>query len=233
MDKEKVREILTKVKFEGRTALMEYEAGQIFKAYGLPLAPSILATNPEEAVKAAEEIGYPVVLKISSPDIIHKTEAKGVKINLKNAEDVKKAFEEIIVNARKYKTDARIVGVLVQKMASPGGTEVIFGAIRDPQFQQVVMFGLGGIFVEVLKDVTFRVAPVTVEEAKKMALEIQAASILKGVRGQGPRDLDTLAESLSRLSQLVVDFPEIKELDANPVMLYESGLIVVDARILL
>ncbi|MDI6868060.1 MAG: acetate--CoA ligase family protein [Coprothermobacterota bacterium] len=233
VDKEKVREILAKVKLEGRTALMEYEAGQIFKAYGLPLASSILATNPEEAVKAAEEIGYPVVLKISSPDIIHKTEAKGVKINLKNAEDVKKAFEEIIVNARKYKTDARIVGVLVQKMASPGGTEVIFGAIRDPQFQQVVMFGLGGIFVEVLKDVTFRVAPVTVEEAKKMALEIQAASILKGVRGQGRRDLDALAESLSRLSQLVVDFPEIKELDANPVMLYESGLVVVDARILL
>ncbi len=110
---------------------------------------------------------------------------------------------------------------------------MIFGAIRDPQFKQVVMFGLGGIFVEVLKDVTFRVAPVTVEEAKKMALEIQASSILKGVRGQAPRDLDSLADSLSRLSQLVVDFPEIKELDANPVMLYESGLLVVDARILL
>lgn len=233
VNKEKVQEILSRVKLEGRTALMEYEAAQVFKAYGLPLAPSILSRDENEAVKAAEELGYPVVLKISSPDILHKTEAKGVKVNLKTPEEVRSAFKEIMENARKYKADARIVGVLVQKMAAPGGTEVIFGAIRDPQFKQVVMFGLGGIFVEVLKDVTFRVAPVTIEEARKMALEIQASSILKGVRGQAPRDLDSLADSLSRLSQLVVDFPEIKELDANPVMLYESGLLVVDARILL
>lgn len=231
--REKVREILDKIKSEGRTALMEYEAGQIFKAYGLPLASSILAADAEEAVKAADQIGYPVVLKISSPDIVHKTEARGVKVNLKNDQEVRAAFNEIVANARSYKSDARIVGVLVQKMASPGGTEVIFGAIRDPQFQQVVMFGLGGIFVEVLKDVTFRVAPVTVEEARSMALEIQASPIIKGVRGQKSKDIDALAEALSRLSQLVVDFPEIKELDANPVMLYEQGLVVVDARILL
>lgn len=233
VDKEKVTQILNELKKENRKALTEYEAGQIFKAYGMPLAESILAKNEEEAVQAASQLGYPVVLKISSPDILHKTDAKGVKINLNNESDVRSAFSEILDNARKYNPQANIFGLLVQKQAPRGGTEVIFGAIKDPQFQQAVMFGLGGIFVEVLKDVTFRVAPISQVEAEAMFKEIIGYPMIQGVRGEKPRDAEALAEALSRLSQLVVDFPEIKELDANPVLLYEKGLLVVDARILL
>ncbi len=233
VDKGKVTQILDESRKENRKALTEYEAGKIFQAYGMPLAESILAEDEAEAVKAAEQLGYPVVLKISSPDILHKTDAKGVKINLNNENDVRAAFAEILDNARKYNPNAKILGLLVQKQAPRGGTEVIFGAIKDPQFQQAVMFGLGGIFVEVLKDVTFRVAPISPLEAQAMFKEIAGYPMIQGVRGEKPRDAEALAEALSRLSQLVVDFPEIKELDANPVLLYEKGLLVVDARILL
>ncbi|MEI6308898.1 MAG: acetate--CoA ligase family protein, partial [bacterium] len=204
---------------------------EVFQAYGLPVAPFRLALDAEQAIKAANAIGYPVVVKIASADILHKTEAKGVKVGLANAEEVRQATAEVIANAKAYKANAKIDGVLVQKMAPKGGTEVIFGAIKDATFQQTVMFGLGGIFVEVLKDVTFRVAPVSPQEARKMVTEIAAYPIIKGARGQKPRDEAALAQALARLSQLVVDFPEIKELDANPVMVYEDGLLIVDSVI--
>jgi acetyltransferase len=233
VDKAKVRSVLDTVKSEGRTALMEIEAAAVFRAYGLPLAESILAGDQEEAVQAAEKLGYPVVLKIASPDILHKTDAKGVKVGISNPAEVRTAFTEILANAKAYKAEAKIAGILVQEMAPKGGTEVIFGAIKDAAFQQTIMFGLGGIFVEVLKDVTFRIAPISVAEAKSMVMEINAYPIIKGARGEKPRDQEALADALSRLSQLTIDFPEIKELDANPVLLYEKGMIVVDARIIL
>jgi acetyltransferase len=233
VDKAKVRSVLDTVKSEGRTALMEIEAAAVFRAYGLPLAESILAGDQEEAVQAAEKLGYPVVLKIASPDILHKTDAKGVKVGISNSAEVRTAFTEILANAKAYKAEAKIAGILVQEMAPKGGTEVIFGAIKDAAFQQTIMFGLGGIFVEVLKDVTFRIAPISVAEAKSMVMEINAYPIIKGARGEKPRDQEALADALSRLSQLTIDFPEIKELDANPVLLYEKGMIVVDARIIL
>ncbi len=233
VDKAKVRSVLDTAKAEGRTALMEIEAAAVFRAYGLPLAESILAGDQEEAVQAAEKLGYPVVLKIASPDILHKTDAKGVKVDISNPAEVRTAFTEILANAKAYKAEAKIAGILVQEMAPKGGTEVIFGAIKDAAFEQTIMFGLGGIFVEVLKDVTFRIAPISANEAKSMVMEINAYPIIKGARGEKPRDQEALADALSRLSQLTIDFPEIKELDANPVLLYQKGMIVVDARIIL
>jgi acetyl coenzyme A synthetase (ADP forming)-like protein len=233
VNKAQVRSVLDTVKSEGRTALMEIEAAAVFRAYGLPLAESILTGDQEEAVQAAEKLSYPVVLKIASPDILHKTDAKGVKVGISNPTEVRTAFAEILANAKAYNAEATIAGILVQKMAPKGGTEVIFGAIKDAAFEQTIMFGLGGIFVEVLKDVTFRVAPISVAEAKSMVMEINAYPIIKGARGEKPRDQEALADALSRLSQLTIDFPEIKELDANPVLLYEKGMIVVDARIIL
>jgi acetyl coenzyme A synthetase (ADP forming)-like protein len=231
MNKEKVREIFTKVRGEGRLTLSENEGDAVFQAYGLPVAPYRVASDAEEAVRAADRIGYPVVVKIASPDILHKTEAKGVKVGMATAEEVRQATAEVLANAKVYNPNAHIDGVLVQKMAPKGGTEVIFGAIKDATFQQILMFGLGGIFVEVLKDVTFRVAPVSPEEARRMVSEITAYPIIKGVRGQKPLDENSLSVTLARLSQLITDFPEIKELDANPVMLYQDGLIIVDSLI--
>jgi len=228
---DKVRQVFAKARSEGRLDLSENEGDEVFQAYGLPVAPFRLAEDAEQAIEAANAIGYPVVVKIASADILHKTEAKGVRVGLANAEEVRQATAEVIANAKAYKANAKIDGVLVQKMAPKGGTEVIFGAVKDATFQQTVMFGLGGIFVEVLKDVTFRVAPVSPQEARKMVTEIAAYPIIKGARGQKPRDEGALAQALARLSQLVVDFPEIKELDANPVMVYEDGLLIVDSVI--
>jgi len=178
-------------------------------------------------------MGFPLVLKISSPDILHKTEAKGVMVNISSEDGLRAAFNEIIRNAKNYKPDAKIDGVLVQKMARKGATEVILGATTDPQFGPLVMFGLGGVFVEVLKDVSFRAAPVCSLEATDMIHEIKSYDIIKGVRGKKPKDEKALAEALSRISQLMIDFPEISEMDANPVMLYEDGLVIVDALITL
>jgi len=183
----------------------------------------------------AQQIGYPVVMKIMSPDIVHKSDAGGVKVNLKNEAAVREAFRTIMTNAKAYNASAHIHGVAVQEMA-PWGTEVIVGAVNDPTFGPTVMFGMGGIFVEVLKDVTFRVAPVSAEQAMEMIKEIRAAPILQGVRGEAERDRAALADVLSRYSQLVWDFvDDIAESDANPVLVYEKGqgVKLVDARIIL
>jgi len=235
VEQTKCREIIAAARAAGRSVLTEPEAKELFRAYGLPVTKGQTAKTPDEAVKIAKEIGFPIVMKIVSPQIIHKSDAGGVKVNIKDEAGVRDAFNTILANAKKYKADAEIHGVLVLEMA-PLGREVIVGSVNDTAFGPTVMFGLGGIFVEVLKDVTFRVAPFSPGCALKMFPEIKAYPILKGVRGEKPLDQDQLANVVSRLSQLVSELSdEIAETDANPIMLYEhgKGLKVVDARIIL
>jgi acyl-CoA synthetase (NDP forming) len=216
----------------GRKALLEAEAKTICMEYQIPVTTFKLAKNAEEVVEFAGQIGFPVVLKIVSPDIIHKSDAGGVEVNLKNAEEVKSAYGKILKNAKKYNPSAKIVGVLVQEMALQS-TEVIVGAIKDPQFGQTLMFGLGGIFVELLKDVTFRIAPITREDAHEMMIKLKAYPLLTGYRNISPADLNAIISILLNTSKLVMDYPEIKELDLNPIMAYEKGAKTVDARIIL
>jgi 4-hydroxybutyryl-CoA synthetase (ADP-forming) len=233
-DSSKVKYVFENVRKQGRTNLLEEEGYEVLKAYGFPTPKSALGTTEQECAKAAAEIGYPIVMKIASPDIIHKSDAGGVKVGIKNEEELRAAFRSITESARKYKSDAKIKGVLVQEMVR-GAKETILGASQDPTFGPVVMFGLGGIYVEVLKDVVFRVAPINQQEAKDMVESIKTVKLLKGVRGEKPADLAAIADSLQRLSQLVIDFPEIKEFDINPLLVLEEGkgARVVDARIIL
>jgi len=200
--------------------------------YGISVPKFKLAASGKEAAKYAVEIGYPIVLKMFSPDIIHKSEAGGVMVNLKNAAEVSSAYKKIFKNAKKYNPTAKVVGVLIQEMA-PQSTEVIVGALKDPQFGQTIMFGLGGIFVEILKDVNFRIAPLTPDDAKDMITELKAYPLLKGYRNTPPADIDAIADILCKTSRLVMDNPEIKELDLNPIMAYQKGAKAVDARIIL
>jgi len=224
--------IINQARKEGRTALLEPEAKTICAEYGITVNKFSVATNEKEAVAQADKIGYPIVLKIVSEDIIHKSDAGGVKVNLKTAAEVEAAYKTIMENAKKYKADARIAGVIVQEMA-PQGTEVIVGAVKDPQFGQTVMFGLGGIFVELLKDVNFRVAPLTELDAKEMITQLKAFPLLNGYRGSKPADIQALTGVLCNVSKLIMEHPEIKELDLNPVMAYPNGTKTVDARIIL
>jgi acetyltransferase len=234
-DAQTARDIIARARADGRDGLTEVEAKQVFVAYGLPVTPTLLATTEEEAVKLAHEIGYPVVMKIISPDILHKSDAGGVKVNVQDEAAVRESFRNILANAKEYKPDADIHGVAVQEMA-PWGTEVILGSINDPTFGPTVMFGLGGIFVEILKDVTFRVAPVSTGEGEQMISAIQCAPIMKGARGEAARDISALATVISRYSQMITELnDEVAESDANPVLVYEygKGTKVVDARIIL
>ena len=228
----KTSQIISQARLEGRTSLLETEAKTICMEYDIPVTKFELAKNEQEAAELAEKIGYPVVLKIVSPDIIHKSDAGGVMVNLKSTVEVQDAYGQILENAKKYKATAKIVGVLVQEMA-PQSTEIIVGAIKDSQFGQTLMFGLGGIFVELLKDVTFRVAPITQEDAREMVTEVKAYPLLKGYRNTPPADIDAITNILLNTSRLVMDNPEIKELDLNPIMAYENGAKTVDARIIL
>ncbi len=226
---------IEKARSEGRDSLTEIEAKKLFAAYGLPIAKTELARNEEEAVDWANKIGFPIVMKIVSPDILHKSDAGGVKVNIKDENGVREAYRTIMANAKAYKENARIHGIAVQEMA-PWGTEVILGSVNDPTFGPTMMFGLGGIFVEVLKDVTFRVAPVAAEQALRMLGEIRGAPILRGVRGEAARDQKALADTICAYSTMIVDLKdEIAESDANPVLVYEEGkgVKVVDARIIL
>jgi len=200
--------------------------------YGIPVAAFELAKNEDEAVKFAEQLGYPVVLKIVSPDILHKSDAGGVIVNLRSIAEVRSAYAKILENAKKYNPAVRVTGVLVQEMA-PKSTEVIVGAIKDSQFGQTLMFGLGGIFVELLKDITLKIAPITEAEAVEMITGVKAYPILKGYRNTQPVDIDAITAILLSTSRLVMENPEIKELDLNPVMVYEKGAKTVDARIIL
>lgn len=233
-DTDKVKSIFETVRKHGRVNLLEEEGYEVLQAYGFPTPQSILCTTEQEGIDAARQIGYPLVMKIVSPDIIHKSDAGGVKVGVKTDDELKSAFRTITENALKYKSDAKIKGVLVQEMVK-SAKETILGASQDPTFGPVIMFGLGGIYVEVLKDVVFRVAPIDEQEAINMVESIKTIKLLKGVRGEKPSDLRAVADSLQRLSQLVVDFQEIKEFDINPLLVLEEGkgARVVDARIIL
>jgi acetyl coenzyme A synthetase (ADP forming)-like protein len=228
--KDDVRRVLDRVKADGRDSLTAPEGKLVCDAYGIPVPKEGVATSAADATRLAESMGYPVVLKIVSPDILHKTEAGGVLVGLKSADEVSKGYETILANAKKYKADAKIDGVQIQQMLK-GGTEVIVGAITDGSFGKLVAFGLGGVLVEVLKDITFRLAPATREDAMSMLDGIQAAEMLKGVRGGDPVDREALADVIVRVSRLVSDFPEISELDLNPVFATKSDAIAADVRI--
>ena len=230
LDRTAARNVLDKVKAEGRQALTAPEGKLLCDVYGIKVPKEGVAGSAEEAAKLASGMGFPVVMKIVSPDILHKTEAGGVIVGVKSAEDAQAAYEKIIANAKAYKADAKITGVQVQQMLT-GGQEVIIGAVTDGSFGKLVAFGLGGVLVEVLKDVTFRLAPVTREEALSMLDGIQAAEMLKGVRGGDPVDRAALADMIVRVSQLVNDYPEISELDLNPVFATKDGAIAADVRI--
>jgi acetyltransferase len=227
--------VIRKAREDGRSALTEIEAKQVFAAYGLPVAKTILSTSENEAVELAKQVGFPIVMKIVSPEILHKSDAGGVKVNIKDEAAVRDAYRTIVANAKNYNAEANIHGVAIQEMA-PWGTEVILGSVNDITFGPTMMFGLGGIFVEVLKDVTFRVAPVASNQAYRMLSEIRGAPILAGVRGEKPRDKHALAETICRYSTMILDLADdISESDANPVLVYDEGkgVKVVDARIIL
>ena len=224
--------IFAQARKAGRSYLLEPEAKIVCMEYGIPVARFKVALTHDEAVKFADQIGYPTVLKIVSPDILHKWDVGGVILNLKDSAEVGDAYKRILANVKKHKPEAKIEGMLVQEMA-PSSTEVIVGSTKDPQFGPALMFGLGGIFVEILKDVTFRIAPITETDAREMITEVKGYPILKGYRGQPPADIDAIVKILMNTSRLVMDHMEIKELDLNPIMVYEKGAKTVDARIIL
>src|SRR5450631_2385757 len=230
--KNAVRKILDQAKAQARKALTAPEARNVCEAYGITIPKEGVAKNPQEAGKLASEIGFPVVMKIVSPQILHKTEAGGVIVGIKSVEQATRGYATIIGNARQYDANAEILGVQVQQMLV-GGQEVIIGAVTDPAFGKLVAFGLGGILVEVLKDITFRLAPASEEDALSMLDGIAAAEILRGVRGAKPVDRAALANMIERVSSLVADFPEISEMDLNPVFATDRGATAADVRIVL
>lgn len=229
---EKANTIFKTARKEGRKYLLEPEAKTICIEYGIPVTKFKVANNETDAAQFAKKIGFPIVLKIVSPDIIHKFDVGAVILNVNSEAEVRSAYNKILKNVNKHKPNARFVGMLVQEMA-PQSTEVIVGATKDPQFGPALMFGLGGIFVEVLKDVTFRIAPISESDAREMITEVRANPILKGYRGQPPADIKAIVEILMNTSRLVMEHQEIKELDLNPIMVYEKGAKTVDARIIL
>src|SRR6185503_14383328 len=229
-NKDAVRKVLDAVKADKRTSLTAPEGKLVCDAYGIAVPKEGVATSAAEAAKLASGIGFPVVMKIVSPEILHKTEAGGVLVGVKSADEVDKGFATIMANAKKYDPNAKLLGVQIQQMLH-GGQEVIIGAVTDPSFGKLVAFGLGGILVEVLKDITFRLAPASKEDALSMLDGIAAAEILNGVRGADPVNRDALAALIQNVSQLVADFPEIAEMDLNPVFASKSGAIAADVRI--
>jgi len=216
---------------EEKRGLFETEAMNILESCGINVPDFEFAKSQEEAVAKAVKIGYPVVMKIVSRDILHKTDYGCVKLNLKNKEEVEKAYFEIMCNAKEKVKDVRIEGVVIYPFVSKG-TEVIIGVTYDEQFGSTIMFGLGGIFVEVLKDVAFRIIPLSEQDARSMIKETKGYSLLKGLRGQTPKDIDSIVDVILKISKLVTYYPEIREMDLNPVYVYDNGLTVVDARII-
>jgi acetyltransferase len=235
VDDTTTRTILDRIQAAGRVTAGDAEARTILEAYGLPIPRSELAETAEDAAAIARQIGYPVVLKIASPDILHKTDVGGVKVGLRDGQEVRDAFELITYRAQRYLPEARLWGCLVQQMAPPGGLEVLIGMKRDPQFGPLVTFGLGGIYVEALGDVTFRVAPFSAQEAEAMLGEIRAKALLDGVRGEPPVDKGALVDALLRVGQLAQGFPAIVELDINPLVVYprSEGVLAIDMRLVL
>ncbi len=226
------REIILNALKEKRRKLLEHEALELIKAYGAPIADAGLAKTPEEAGELAEKMGFPVVLKVVSPDISHKSDVGGVIVGVNSKEEAIEAAKKIIENVSKNVPSARIAGILVQKMAKKG-LEIIVGGLRDNIFGPVVMFGLGGIFVEVLKDVSFRIAPISYEDAYEMMREIKSAKLLEGYRGQPPVDKKAIADIIIAVAKLLEENPEVDSVDLNPVIAYPDGAVVVDARVIL
>lgn len=233
-DQVRVRRVIDQVRADGRLAIGDAEAREVMEAYGIPTPRTLLARTPDEAVRYARRVGFPVVVKIASPDILHKTDIGGVQLNITNPTDVHDAFDLMVYRANRYVPDVEIWGCLVQEMVV-GGREVIVGMNRDPHFGPLMMFGLGGIYVEALRDIVVRLAPLDRREAHEMIGEMRAHNLLRGVRGEKPSDLEAIAEALLRLAQLVADFPEIVEFDINPLTVLEEGrgVIGIDMRLVL
>jgi len=226
------REIIGRARSEGRNVLTEIEAKELLKQAGVSVVDTKLVTSGEEAISISQQFGFPVVLKIASPDVVHKSDAGGVKLGLKTSKQVGKAYDDILKAIKKQYPEARIQGVAVQKMARPG-VEVIIGVSKDAQFGPVIMFGLGGILVEILKDVSFRIVPLTQRDAREMIREIKGYPLLEGYRGQEPVDVANLEELVLKVSNFVEQNPEVEELDLNPIFAYSDGAVAVDARIIL
>ncbi len=228
----KKEEILDRARKQGRAILTEIESKQLLKEAGISITETKLATSMKEAMALSKGFGFPVVLKVASPDVTHKSDAGGVKTGLMNAAQVGKAYKEIMTSVKQKQPQARIEGVSVQPMER-AGVEVIIGMSKDPQFGPVLMFGLGGILVEVLKDVSFRIVPLNRRDAREMIKEIKGYPILEGYRGQEPANVPFLEEMLLKVSNFVERNPEIKELDLNPIFAYRDGAVAVDARVVL
>jgi len=224
--------ILDKAKVERRTVLTEFESKELLKQAGIPVIETRLVKTRKETISVSKELGFPVVLKIASPDIVHKSDSGGVKLDIANATQASRVYAEIMSSIKHKYPGAVIHGLTVQKMARPG-IEVIVGMSKDPQFGPVIMFGLGGILVELLKDVSFRIVPITREDAAEMIREIKGYPLLEGYRGQEPANITALEDLMVRVSQFVEQTPEIKELDLNPIFAYKDKVIALDARVIL
>ncbi|RLI09337.1 acetyl-CoA synthetase [Candidatus Bathyarchaeota archaeon] len=224
--------IFEEARSEGRDFLFEHEAKKLCALYGLPVTTFTISKTEDEAVDAAKEIGFPVVLKIVSPQVLHKSDAGGVLINIEDEDGVRTGYRKILENVKAKVPGAVITGILVQEMA-PSSTEIIVGSTKDPTFGPTLMFGLGGIFVEILKDVSFRLAPITKTDAEEMIREIRSYKILEGARGMPKADQEAIVDILLKTSKMLMECPEIKELDMNPVLVYEKGAKIVDARVIL
>jgi len=227
-----VDEIISAARKEGRVYLTELESKQILEDVGISTTKNRLARSKEEAISLSKEVGFPVVLKIVSPDVLHKSDSGGVKLSLHSEQDVGNAFDEIIASIKEHEPGAKIEGVSVQNMAKPG-TEVIVGMSKDPQFGPVLMFGLGGILVEILKDVSFRIVPLTRRDAREMIKELKGYPILEGYRGQEPANVEVLEDILLKVSDFIEGRPEIREMDINPIFAYSDGAASVDPRVIL
>jgi acetate---CoA ligase (ADP-forming) len=227
-----VKRLFEKARDEGRSSLLETESRELLQNYGVSLPGAELARSPEEAGEAGARVGFPVAMKVVSPDILHKSDAGGVKLNIADKKAAAKACEEILENSLRVTAKGRVVGVMLSPMA-PKGQECIAGMIRDRQFGPVIMFGLGGIFVEVLKDVSFRVAPLSEQDIDEMIREIKGYKILTGVRGERPKDIGAVKDILARLNRIAVDNPEIREIDLNPLIVHDKGVSIVDSRVIL
>jgi acyl-CoA synthetase (NDP forming) len=227
-----VQEIIGRAKSEGRGLLTEVEAKELLKQADIGVVDTRLATSRDEAISISQELGFPVALKIASSDVVHKSDAGGVKLNLETAEHVGQAYDDIMAAIKKAYPQAKVQGVSVQKMARPG-VEVIVGMSKDAQFGPVLMFGLGGVLVEILKDVSFRIVPLVKRDAAEMIREIKGYPLLEGYRGSEPVDIDNLEDMILKVSDFVEKHPDIKELDLNPIFAYKDGAVAVDARVVL
>jgi len=224
--------LIARARQQGRTLLTELESKQVLHDLGIPTALGQLATSDDEAVRLADAMGYPVVLKIASPDIVHKSDVGGVRLHLQHGAEVRQAFHAMQQSVATHAPEARVDGIIVQPMAAPG-VEVIVGMSKDATFGPVLMFGLGGVLVEVLKDVAFRIVPLTPHDAAEMIREIQGLPLLTGYRGATPADLQALQDILLKLSAFVAETPEVHEIDLNPIHAYAQGALAVDARVVL